>query len=160
MILILDNIRSTHNVGSLLRSADAFGFNTVYFCGITPYPIRLNDARLPHVAKRADTLIAKTALGAEKNINAKVFDGTLHAIKDCKKQGLKIIALEQNVKSQNLVSISVSADLALVVGSEVDGIAKNLLDIVNLIVEIPMLGSKESLNVSVAGGVAMYQLSQ
>lgn len=160
LTLILDNIRSTHNVGAILRTADATGVLQVYCCGITPYPRLKNDERDPVVSGRHTREIAKTALGAERSISIEYFDDTIAAIATARQADCTIYGLEQSSGSVNLFDVTVQSPAALVLGREVDGMPQNVLDACDTIVEIPQRGAKESLNVSVAAGIAMYQLTQ
>lgn len=155
--LILADIRSLHNVGSILRSADGFGISHIYYAGYTPYPIQPNDTRLPHETKKLTSQIHKTALGAE-NLPASLYGSGLEAVRAAKKDGYAVVALEQSPHSAQLNEYSPPANIALLLGNEVTGISSELLSKVDDILEIPMLGSKESFNVSVATGIALYAL--
>src|ERR1041385_7161765 len=93
--LVLHNIRSAHNVGSILRSADGFAVSKVYFSGYTPHPKTQNDSRLPHVINRAEKQIAKTALGAEKAIAWEYVDSPMNLLERLNREGFEIVALEQ-----------------------------------------------------------------
>jgi tRNA G18 (ribose-2'-O)-methylase SpoU len=148
--LALDNIRSTHNVGSIFRTADAIGVNKIYLCGVTPSPIDRFGR------ERKD--IAKVALGAEKNIEWENSDDIISLIKKMKKLGYKIIALEQDKNSINYKKVKIDSDAFIILGEETKGIKREILDLCDHIVEIPMKGNKESLNVSVATGVLLYTL--
>ena len=150
MILVLDNIRSAENVGSLFRTADAAGVKEVYLCGVTPDPI---DRFGRIVAK-----IAKAALGAEKNISWKHFSSTRTCINNLKKKGFEIVALEQAKNAIAFTRYKPKGKLALILGNEVDGITEPLLSLADVVIEIPMRGEKESLNVSVAGGIALFEI--
>ena len=156
LILILDNIRSAHNVGAILRTCDAAGVRRVLACGITPYPGGQNDGRDPLVAGRNTRSIAKTALGAEKTVMLEHFDDSLSAIAACRAEGCTIYGLEQARGSVDLFAAKPRFPAALVVGNEVDGIAADTLAACDAALEIPQHGSKESLNVSVATGIALY----
>lgn len=159
LTLVLSNVRSAHNVGSIFRSADAFGIEQIMLCGITPYPEVRNDHRLPHVRLKATQMIAKTALGGEQTIPFRHIPRIESAIKELKTHGHKVVALEQHQKSVSLTQIEKSDKIALIVGNEVKGISERILAICDVIAEIPMRGKKESLNVSVATGVALYELT-
>ncbi len=152
IILILDNIRSVHNVGSLFRTADGFGVSEIFLCGTTPTPIDRFGR------ERSD--FKKVSLGAEKTISWKYFETTEQAILFSKQEGFQILALEQSERSQNLNTFVSEKNLALVLGTEVTGMSQELLNYCDVILEIPMFGSKESFNVSIAGAIAMYELSQ
>lgn len=157
--LLLHNIRSAHNVGSLIRSADGFGIDEIIFSGYTPYPRINNDKRLPHIIERQTKLIHKTALGAELSQKLVRIDDAYQLIDTYKQQDYTVIALEQDINSVPLSGYSAPAKALLILGEEVDGITNELLSKCDVIVEIPMKGRKESFNVSVAGGIAMYALT-
>jgi tRNA G18 (ribose-2'-O)-methylase SpoU len=151
-ILALYNIRSTHNVGAIFRTADAVGISKIFLIGITPDPVDRFGR------ERSD--IAKAALGAEKTIKWQHFDNEkfLEKISELKKEGFKIIAIEQSKKSVDYKKIKASQKTLFIIGSEVDGLSKEVLSLTDFIAEIPMLGQKESLNVSVAAGVALFRI--
>jgi len=150
--LVLDNIRSAYNVGSILRTADAAGVCGVYCCGVTPIPTDRFGR------KRAD--IAKTALGAEEKVEVKYYSHTLECMRDLQKKGVAVVAVEQDVRALPYTQYHPAHPTALVLGDEVRGVSAEVLDACDAIVEIPMHGSKESLNVSVAAGVVVYGLLQ
>lgn len=156
IFLIAHNLRSAHNVGSLLRTADAMAVDTVYLTGYTPYPKAKNDTRLPHLSTKIDKNIAKTALGAEKSINWEHSEDISSVINNLKHQKVRIIALEQNSKATSLPDFVVENSVAIVVGREVEGIENEVLAMSDSIAEIPMLGDKESLNVAQAAAMALY----
>lgn len=158
LVLLLDNVRSTHNVGAILRTAEAAGLVKVVLCGLTPTPIRPRDERLPHVSQRAHEAIAKTALGAEKYVAWQYAEDAALAVKDFKQHGYKVYALEQAPGSTSLFDWQPRFPAVLTLGHEVDGTSRELLKLADDVVEIPMYGHKESLNVSVAAGVALYHL--
>ena len=160
IILIVDNVRSAHNVGSILRTADAMAIETVYLVGVTPYPLQSNDQRLPHIATKANTMISKTALGAEKSVPTEHLDDDqlLNMLSNLKTKGYTIASLEQTEQSQSLNSYQPADLIALIVGNEVDGLPKQLTEFSDICLQIPMLGSKESLNVAVATGIALHHL--
>lgn len=157
LVIILNNLRSAQNVGSIFRTADAVGA-AVWTVGITPHPKVKNDTRPPYVADRAGSLLAKTALGAERTVLHHHFDELRTAIVAARHSHYTISALEQAERSVNLFEAPHSPLRAIVCGTEVDGLTADELVLCDEILEIPMVGSKESLNVSVAGGVAMYHL--
>ncbi len=154
MVVILDNIRSLHNVGSIFRTADGVGVEKLYLCGVTPAP----KDRFGEVQPQ----LSKVSLGAEKTVAWEKVMSTSRLVTSLKKQGFKIIALEQardSVPCYSLQTTNYSLDrVALVLGAEVEGIAPAILKKCDTIIEIPMLGVKESLNVSVAFGIAAYGL--
>lgn len=152
-ILILDNIRSTHNVGSIFRTADAAGVGMIYLIGTTPTPIDQFGR------KRKD--IAKTSLGAEDVISWKYSKTILPVISKLKKAGYVIVSLEQSIKSVDYTKAAKllkGKPIVLILGNEVDGVSQKALEKSDYIVEIPMKGVKESLNVSVATGIALFRL--
>jgi len=154
MIIILDNIRSVHNVGSIFRTSDAVEIEKIYLCGITPAPIDRFGLK--------NKALAKVALGAENSVTWKQEKYILDVIKKLKKQDYKILAVEQNKKSISLFDFKTNKKerYAVIMGAEVDGISKDALKLADEIIEIPMSGKKESLNVSVAFGVIVYVLTE
>ncbi len=156
IILIAHNVRSAHNVGSLLRTADGLGVDQVYLTGYTPYPKQKNDKRLPHLATRTDKQIAKTALGAEKTVSWQHSESVETAINSLRARGINIAALEQTPKSVKLADYNPPEKIAIIVGREVEGIEPEVLQLCDLILEIPMSGQKESFNVSIAAAIALY----
>jgi 23S rRNA (guanosine2251-2'-O)-methyltransferase len=158
--LILHNIRSSHNVGSIFRSAEGFGVEKIIITGYTPYPAIENDARLPHVRDKIASQIHKTALGAEHLVPFEHHDTIDDWLRhNDAHERLPLVALEQDKRSVSLVDYPAPPALALLLGEEVDGIDLELLNICSAIIEIPMHGKKESFNVSVAAGIALYALS-
>ena len=142
LYLVVHNVRSLFNVGAFFRTGDVFSVNRIYLCGYTGTPPRPE--------------ISKVALGAEEWVPWEQKKSTVTLLKKLKTQGVKIIALETGDKVKSLAKFKPTFPLALVVGHEVDGLPKNILDLADEVVEIPMLGQKESLNVSVAAGIALY----
>jgi tRNA G18 (ribose-2'-O)-methylase SpoU len=158
IILIIHNVRSLHNVGSILRTADGLGVEKVYMTGITPYPLSGTDSRLPHIALKAHKQISKTSLGAETTVSWQHSDRLLDVIKELTTQQFTIVALEQSPTSTDISKYKCSDRLALIVGNEVEGIDKKSLSQVKTHLHIPMRGSKESFNVAVATALAVYSL--
>lgn len=148
--LLLHNIRSVYNVGSIFRTADATGVNKIYLSGYTPTPID----RFGRI--RQD--ISKASLGAENTVAWENIIDIDNFIRKIKKEKIKIIGLEQSKKSIDYKKIKLSERNLIILGEEVRGIDKRLLDKCDEIAEIPMKGEKESLNVSVATGVLLYQI--
>lgn len=146
-ILILDNIRSTHNVGSIFRTADAAGISKIYLIGTTPNPIDRFG--------REQTDIAKTALGAEKSIPWEHADTTLKVLE--KYPDYFKVALEQSDDSKDYKEVSARENNIVILGPEVTGLPKEILRACDAVAEIPMKGMKESLNVSVATGVFLFR---
>jgi tRNA G18 (ribose-2'-O)-methylase SpoU len=142
--LVLCNIRSRENVGSIFRTADAVGVSKIYLCGITPTP--------PHEK------ISKTALGAEEFVDWEYCKDTWRLLGKLKKDKINIVALEQTKESTDLFKFKSKFPLALVVGNEVNGLSPQILKYCDKKISISMYGKKESLNVSVAVGIALYQL--
>lgn len=144
--VILDNIRSRENVGSIFRTADGAGVAKIYLCGITPQP--------PHGK------ISKTALGAETLVPWEYHKQTWQLLKKLRANGKLLVALEQTKDSINIFKLGsiVHRPLALVIGNEVKGIGPKILKYCDKKISIPMYGKKESLNVAVAAGVALYSI--
>ena len=163
LILVLDNIRSTYNVGAILRTAEGFGVEKVILSGYTP---RFNDERvLPHLRDKLNREIHKTALGAEEMLDIYSSGDIFSELKLLKKDGYQILGLENNISDDRLVKLNdpslpgkLEEKVVLLLGEEVRGINLDLYSEVDLFLEIPMFGKKESFNVSVAAGIAMYQL--
>lgn len=157
--VIAHNIRSTHNIGSIFRTCDGFGIEHLYLSGYSPYPASDQDTRLPHIAEKMTNEIAKTALGAEKTVS---FTYTPHievTIDAFKAHGYKIIGLEQDESAIQLPDFQSPQKILLVLGEEVEGLTPELRKRCDDLIEIPMRGQKESFNVSVATGIALYGLS-
>ena len=153
LMVILYNIRSTYNVGAILRSCECLGVKDVILTGYTPYL----DKGLPHEQAKLKKQIHKTALGAEEMLNTRRIDDINEAIETLKADGYQILALEQGEHSLNLAdSPKLDGKLALILGEEVHGIPQDILTKCDHLLEIPMLGKKESFNVSGAAGIAMY----
>jgi tRNA G18 (ribose-2'-O)-methylase SpoU len=154
--ILLNNIRSVHNVGSIFRTADAFGISQIYISGYTPSP-KDRFGRM-----RAD--IAKVALGAEATVPWEQIDaaGVEIFVNNFKKSGGSVVVLEQDKRSVLLndvaTKISGTLEILLIPGNEVGGVERELLDLADVIAEIPMRGKKESLNVSVAVGIALFAI--
>lgn len=149
-ILILNDIRSVENVGAMFRTADAGGIDKIYLVGITPAPVDRFGR------KRKD--MEKSALGAEEFVSWESVKTILPLIKKLKKDGFQIIAIEQDPKSVDYKKVKTKEKNAFIVGTEVTGIPKSILKHCDIIAEIPMKGKKESLNVSVSLGVALFRI--
>jgi 23S rRNA (guanosine2251-2'-O)-methyltransferase len=147
LIVVLDNIRSMHNVGSVFRTADAFLLQAIYLCGYTPQP--------PHRD------IHKTALGATETMEWKYFPESTTAMESLKKDGYKIFAVEQVESSIPLHVFSAQAPqkMALIFGNEVSGVNDQVLRLCDGFIEIPQSGMKHSLNISVAVGIVLWELA-
>lgn len=146
LIVVLDNVRSLYNVGSIFRTADAFLLEKIILCGITGTP--------PHPE------IKKTALGAEDSVEWEYMEDSFEAVKRLKNKGWKICVLEQVHDSLPLQDFSPSPETGyvLVAGNEVEGVDQKIVDLADFILEIPQLGVKHSLNVSVSVGIALWQM--
>lgn len=161
LVLVLDNIRSAYNVGAILRTAEGFGVSRVILSGYTP---RVHDSNLlPHLRAKLDKEIHKTALGAEDMLDIYSSSDIISDLEELKKQGYKIVGLENNISNVSLCQLNdkrlrtkLSDKIVLILGEEVHGIDYSLHDIIDLFIEIPMRGQKESFNVSVAAGIALY----
>lgn len=148
--LLLHNIRSTHNVGAIFRTADATGVKKIYLSGITPAPIdRFGRDRKD---------ISKAALGAEKTVAWESVGDVRGLMEGLKSKGFLICSIEQSSKSIDFKNIPKHENILIILGNEVGGLENDVLDASDVIAEIPMLGSKESLNVSVATGIILYSL--
>ncbi len=157
IVVIAHNIRSTHNIGAIFRTCEGFGVSKIIISGYSPYPKLLGDKRLPHIYNKLTDQIHKSALGAEELVSFE--HSEMPDIELLKNQGYEIIALEQTVKSINIRDYKPTGKMALLLGEEVHGITEDLISICDTILEIPMVGKKESFNVSVATGIALYQLT-
>lgn len=165
LIVVLHNIRSTYNVGAILRSCEGFGVSKVILSGYTP---RVHDEKLlPHLREKLDKQIHKTALGAEDMLEIYSSDDIKKDILDMKKDGFSVLGLENNIKEQRLFNLCSSElkdklgqHVVLILGEEVKGIDYSLYDMIDFFAEIPMRGRKESFNVSVAAGIAIFELSK
>ncbi|MDY3521615.1 RNA methyltransferase [Riemerella anatipestifer] len=144
LVVVLDNIRSMHNVGALFRTADAFLIEKIVLCGITPQP--------PHRE------IHKAALGATESVDWAYQKDISEAIKELKIQGYNIIGVEQTTDSISLSDFEINPNqkYALVLGNEVEGLSDEALSLYDSFIEIPQLGTKHSLNVSVCGGIVIW----
>lgn len=158
--LLLIDVRSTYNVGAIMRSCAVLGISQVYVFGATPYPKTSKDARLPHVYKRATEQIKKTALGAENSVVVTPVKDLKSFIKQKKDQNNTIYALEHHKRSRNIASTAPHVPWLLIAGSETDGIPDEVLVMVDEIIEIPSSTLKQSLNVSVAASIALFQLTK
>jgi len=146
IVLVLDNIRSQHNIGSAFRTADAFALEKIVLCGICATP--------------PTPEIHKSALGAEESVEWSYIDDSADAVKGLKEQGYKIISIEQTENSTMLQDFvpERGSRYALVFGNEVKGVQQEVLDISDIVVEIPQFGTKHSLNVSVSIGIVIWKI--
>lgn len=147
VVAVLDNVRSAGNVGAFFRTADAFGMGGIALCGITARPPQKE--------------IHKTALGAELTVEWRGFDSTLEAVDTLRSEGYKIVAVEQVAGSIKLGDFNPRSDekYALVFGNEVEGVAQEVVDVCDMALEIPQVGTKHSLNVAVTGGVVLWEFA-
>lgn len=145
LVVVLDNLRSLNNIGSIFRSSDAFKVEAIYLCGITATPPSID--------------IHKTALGAEDSVEWKYFEHTTDAISSLKEQGYVVCAIEQTTESIMLNEFTCLPDTRYVVvaGNEVKGVQQEVVDICDCAVEIPQMGTKHSLNVSIATGIVIWE---
>lgn len=144
VVVVLENVRSAYNVGSVFRTADAFLIEAVYLCGYTAYP--------PHKE------IKKTALGADESVRWQHFKTAIEAIEVLRSEGYNIFAVEQAVDSYRLNQFTTTQKIAVIFGNEVSGVEQNTIAATDGCIEIPQLGMKHSLNVSVAAGVVLWEL--
>ena len=145
LVVVLDNVRSLHNVGSVFRTGDAFLIEAVYLCGITSTP--------PHAE------IHKTALGAEDSVDWKYFEDTHDALNELKEAGYSVFAIEQAEGSTMLPDFNTQSGIkyAVVLGNEVKGVQQSVVDACDGCIEIPQFGTKHSLNVSVTAGIVIWE---
>lgn len=155
-VLIAHNVRSVHNVGSLLRTAEGLGVEKVYLTGYTPHHKVADDARLPHEIAKIEKQLRKTALNAEQTLAweySKDLDTVLETLKT---EGYILAAVEQSPTSVSLPEYATPDKIALLVGREVEGVEPEILEKMDVHLEIPMFGSKESFNVVQAAAMALY----
>jgi tRNA G18 (ribose-2'-O)-methylase SpoU len=148
--LLLDNIRSVHNVGSIFRTAETLQVARIYCLGTTPVPLDRFGR------KRKD--FAKVSLGSEGMVPWEHVEDAEALIKQLRKEGFQVIALEQAESSVDYKSVKLEQKALIILGNEIDGVSKDLLGSVDVIAEIPLTGKKESLNVSVSAGIFLYRL--
>lgn len=151
-VVVLDNLRSVYNVGSIFRTANAVGIEKIFLCGTTPTPLDKKGER------RKD--FAKVALGAEDTVAWEYFENTLDCVEKLKEEKYFIIAIEQGEGSVDYKSVDIAKEnnVAFVIGNEVDGVLPGVVEQSDVLAEIPMVGTKESLNVTIAFGVAAYRI--
>ncbi len=144
VVVVLDNIRSLNNIGSVFRTADAFLIDSVYLCGITASP--------PHRE------IQKTALGATDSVDWKYFDDTITAINDLKEKGFTIVSVEQANGALSLIDFQpeIEEKYAFVFGHEIHGVEQSIVDLSDLVLEIPQFGTKHSFNIAVSTGIILW----
>ena len=145
IVLVLDNVRSLNNVGSVFRTSDAFLIEEIYLCGVTGLP--------------PNKEIEKTALGATQTVSWKHFDTTLEAITELREKKYRIFAVEQAEKSISLEKFNhKTGGLALIFGNEVYGVEQEVINSCDGVIEIPQMGSKHSLNISVSVGIVLWEM--
>ncbi len=149
--LLLPDIRSAHNVGAIFRTADAAGAQKIYLSGYTPTPVDRFG--------RASREIGKTALGGELSIEWEYQESPAEIISKLKRDGWQIVGVEQDARAVNYRSFKAAGRTLIIMGNEVAGISKELRDRCDTILEIPMRGAKESLNVSVAAGIILFSVA-
>ncbi len=150
--VMLPGVRSAHNVGSIFRTADAAGISRVYLCGVTPAPID----RFGRVQKE----IQKTALGAERYVPWERHASTLRLIRALKREKWRIVGVEQDERARDYRSLRLTQKTVFIFGNEVRGLPRSIRDACDVLIEIPMRGTKESLNVAVATGVVLFSTTQ
>ncbi len=149
-VVVLDNIRSVHNVGAIFRTADALGIDKIFLCGITPAPVdRFGRER---------TDLHKAALGAEKSVSWEQHSSTLELVTSLKADGYSVVCIEQAKNSTDYKEVNPEFKTAFVFGNEVNGISDEILSLANCVAEIKMEGVKESLNVSVTFGIVLFRI--
>lgn len=148
LVVVLDEVRSLYNVGSVFRSSDAFAVSAVYLCGITAVP--------------PNAEIHKTALGAEESVDWKYFKRTQDAVNELKAMGYEVLAIEQVEHSTMLQNISLAPQkkYAIILGNEVKGVQQEVVDMCDGCIEIPQFGTKHSLNVSVTAGILIWEFAR
>lgn len=146
LVMVLDNVRSGHNVGSVFRTSDAFGIPAIYLCGITPCP--------------PNREVMKTALGSTESVSWEFVQNTKNIIEKLKEQDFEIVLAEQTTESISLQDFIPAREkkYAFVFGNEIEGIQSELLNLANQVVEIPQFGTKHSFNISVAVGIVLWDV--
>ncbi|MEY4440948.1 MAG: hypothetical protein RLY49_574 [Candidatus Parcubacteria bacterium] len=150
VVVVLDNVRSVHNVGAIFRTADALGINKIFLCGITPTPVDRFGR------ERSD--LHKSALGAEKSVSWEHHSSTLSLVEQLQKEGYTVVCIEQEKNSVDYKTVTLKNKTCFVFGNEIEGISKDVLEQADQIAEIQMMGEKESLNVSVTFGIMMFRM--
>jgi 23S rRNA (guanosine2251-2'-O)-methyltransferase len=156
IVLIVHNLRSCHNVGSLLRTAEGLGVSMLYLSGYTPFPALIDDPRLPHEAEKTTKQIRKTALGAELTQQWQHTTDIMQLITTLKGLGYTVAGVEQAKDSIALPEFTPPQKIALIVGREVEGLEFEVIAQCDKLLEIPMYGQKESFNVVQAAAMAIY----
>lgn len=148
VVIVLDNVRSAYNTGSVFRTCDGFSISKISLCGITSQP--------PHRE------IHKTAIGAENTVEWDYFEETKTCLEQLKTAGYRIIGIEQTTSSHSLSELKWESGtkIGIVLGNEVDGLSENIMNLCDEFIEIPQFGTKHSLNVSVAAGIVLWELTR
>ncbi|OGI21848.1 MAG: hypothetical protein A2808_02800 [Candidatus Moranbacteria bacterium RIFCSPHIGHO2_01_FULL_55_24] len=154
VVLVAHDIRSAHNVGAFFRTANGAGVEKIYLSGYTPTP-----SAKKHFLSPAEKALRKTALGAEESVPWEKHEAVLPLLAELKARGYMLVALEQSEGSVDYRTALPAEKIALLVGNEVEGVPQEALRTCDMILEIPMRGNKNSLNVSVAAGIALYQIT-
>ncbi len=150
IIVVLDNIRSVHNVGAIFRTSDALGIDKIFLCGITPAPVDRFGR------ERSD--LHKAALGAENSVAWEQHFSACTCVEQLKVEGYSVVCVEQAKNSIDYKTVIPKNKTVFVFGNEVDGISKDILELADCVAEIQMVGEKESLNVSVSFGIVMFRM--
>lgn len=158
IVAIAHNMRSAYNVGALLRTSDVFGIDTVYCTGYTPYPKQPDDPRSPGLIHKLDHKIHKSALGAEHTVRCRHHPGMPALLAELRAGGFVIAGLEVDACAVDISEYRPPQRLALILGEELAGIPRRVRESCDALLQIPMFGSKDSLNVAVAAGIALYSL--
>ena len=159
--VILDNVRSLYNVGAVMRACDGAGVTRLIACGITPYPTQgADDPRRGPMAARAERELRKTALAAMRTVQVEVCPDVVAAISRVRSEGATVVAVERTLRATPVWRAAAldAPKLALVLGHEVEGVTSHALELADAIVELPMLGAGNSLNVAVAAGLVLYEV--
>lgn len=158
VFVLLNSIRSYYNVGSIFRTSDGAMIEKLYLCGYTPHPPKSGNFSEGKISSTGKKEILKTALGSTESVCWEYVRDPVDVIKELKAKGVKICALEMTTKSKKYYEISKSYfPLCLIVGNEITGVAQNLIDLCDFSIEIPQYGIKQSLNVAVAYGIAVFE---
>jgi 23S rRNA (guanosine2251-2'-O)-methyltransferase len=150
IVVLLDNVRSVHNVGAIFRTSDALGIDKIFLCGITPAPIDRFGR------ERSD--LHKSALGAEKSVPWEQYSSAFLCVEQLRSEGYSVVCVEQAKNSVDYKTVIPKNKTCFVFGNEVEGVSKEIIELADQVAEIDMVGKKESLNVSVTFGVVMFRM--
>jgi len=157
--VVLNSIRSNYNVGSIFRTSDGAMIDKLFLCGYTPHPPLIKAESKAKISPAGRKEILKTALGSTESVTWEYIKNPIEVINGLKKKGMTICALELTSKSKRYYEVSKSDfPLCLIVGNEITGVAQELIDLCDFSIEIPQYGIKQSLNVAVAYGIAIFEL--